>query len=270
MDNWIPEALQDAPFFKAGEDGTPKTQEAVLADLTNAASHMGNSLRIPSKESTPEQIAEFMVKASERIPGLMPTPDLDNPESINSIMSKLGKPGSLDGYKVPEGMNESLNLADIKAMAMDLGMTQSQFNLNISKMSERATEAGESLQTALATDREALKEVWGDALAKNRAEVAQFLALDPDVPAAVVEAFKADTLPADQVQWLHKLAGLGEEGNELQNQDGGSTTITPFEASERAGELQLRLLGMRGTEGNYQQLVAKRIEYMRIAGAGAH
>lgn len=93
-------------------------------------SRMGNSVRIPNSESSPEETAAFY--------------------------QKLGMPESPDGYTVGEGMEEMLD--GFKPMAHSAHLTQRQFDHFAYAQGAAAEAAEESLRAS----EERLKSKWGD------------------------------------------------------------------------------------------------------------
>jgi len=93
-------------------------------------SRMGNSVRIPHSESSPEEVASFY--------------------------HKIGMPESPEGYKVGEGMEEALE--SFRPLAHSANLTQQQFD-------KIATEQGRAIQAAeeaLVASEERLRGKWGD------------------------------------------------------------------------------------------------------------
>ena len=124
-DDWIPEQLRNAPYFKPTEDGTPRTVEQVIADLEGAASLQGDlsssHIRIPDREDS-DAVKAATVKALENIPGLTVIPTGDDPEQREALLKSIGRPESADKYVAPEGA-DGLELDSVREQALADGWT---------------------------------------------------------------------------------------------------------------------------------------------------
>ena len=246
--NWlesIPEELRSASFIKPGDDGKAKPLSQVVADLNDAAQYMGNSLRIPGPDAGDDKWSEFHAKVQERVPGLMQTPNLEDPDSLNATFGKLGRPEGADGYKTPEGVDlPPEQLGEIKALAHKANMTQHQFNDYLSTVSETHKTAAEQATAKHQEAITALKGEWGAAYDQRVGQVADFLKTNGTTPAYVIEALEAGSLPADQVRWLHSLADtVSNEDGQFHRQEGdtGQPMLSPEEAKMRVAEIVDRM-----------------------------
>lgn len=246
--NWlesIPEELRGASFIKPGDDGKAKPLSQVVADLNDAAQYMGNSLRIPGPDAGEDKWKEFHTKVQERVPGLMPTPNLEDPESLNATFGKLGRPEGAEGYKTPEGVDlPAEQLGELKALAFKANMTQRQFTDYLSNW----TEANQTAQQQAAAKHQeaisALQGEWGAAYEERVGQVADFLKTNSATPPYVLEALAAGNLPADQVRWLHSLAeAVGNEDGQFHQQESGAgpALVSPEEAKMRVAEIVDRM-----------------------------
>jgi hypothetical protein len=258
--NWrdaLPEQLRDAPFLNKAD----KPLEQVIADLTNAAGHMGNSIRIPGPDADDEAIAKFRSQAVEKIPGLMAVPDPDSDDYV-ATLQKLGMPEAADKYKVPEDCPiEGEDLGRLMAEAHKHGLTQKQFAGQLGDLIAQVNDAKERQQLQADEQRAILKGEWGEAFDDRSAAVDQFLAEAP-------EALRNMPKDAETMRWLYGLAESFNEGNEAARQaDGGRATLTPGEALEQANEVLMRLKDMRRVDNPqlYDQLMNKRIDLLRKA-----
>jgi hypothetical protein len=247
-DDWlqsIPEELRSASFIRPGEDGKPKPLAQVVADLNDAAQYMGNSLRIPGPDAGADDLRKFHDRVMEKIPGLMPTPNLEDPDSLNQTFAKLGRPEGADGYKAPDGITmDPEQLGQLKAIAHKANLTQKQFADYLANWSEADSgvreQAAAKHQEAVA----ALKGEWGAAYDERVGQINAFLKTNSATPQYVLEALEAGTLPAEQVRWLYAMADAvgNEDGQFFQQQgDTGAPLVAPDEAKARIAEITARL-----------------------------
>ncbi len=253
-ENWkdsLPEQIKDAPYFKNAE-----SVDQVLADLTNAAQWQGQSIRIPGEDATPEALGEFHQNLMSKVPGLMPTPNTEDPESLSATFAKLGRPDTPDGYSVPEGV--TMDVTALKAFAHANNLTAQQFSGLVSQMNQSQAEAGEQYQAELQGQYATLNQEWGAAYEQNMTDIGKLLATAPE---SVQQAYKDRTLPADQLRWLHSISQLGEESAEVPGQGDGAPVIpTPEQAELQLAELEDRLFKMEASDPAYQALNAKRMQ----------
>ena len=263
-DNWIPEPLRDAPFFKGGEDGTVKTAEQVMADLTNAAQHMGNSIRIPSADEGDEAMQSFVMRASEKIPGLMPVPKEGDDEVMSTVWANLGRPNDADGYQVPEGIEVS---KEAKDAAFAMNMTQSQFQAMVTNNNAQAQSQMQAQQEAAEAAMAELKTEWGAAFDQRSEKVAGLLK-NSEAPEYLMSALAEGKLPAGDLKWLYAVAdSLGSEGAELTHHQGGEAILSPDLALAELSGLENREDKAMWTPSHpdYQRLNKRRLELMKLA-----
>jgi len=242
-ENWIPEPLRDAPFFKAGE-GESKTPEQVLADLNNAAQHLGNSLRIPAADAGPEAAAEAARKAAERMPDyLMVRPNPDDQDAMGSIFATLGRPNEASEYRLPEieGVDwEGQDLSKVKANAHAMNLTQDQFAAMVSEQVSTQSEASRASQEALDADLEALKGEWGAAYEQRR-ELISGLLKSSEAPEYLSAMLVDGKLPARDMKWLYAMAdAMGSEGSELSAHGREEAIESPDQARIKIHEIMNR------------------------------
>lgn len=250
------EVLKSAPFLKDATD-----PQAFFDQLTNAAGHMGNSIRMPGPDAGNDDINAFEAKVLEKYPRLMPVPDPEDTEAIGSVMQKLGAPTEADGYKLPDGLEVSDDAAKaFREEALELGLTQAQFEKQVKKIVDRGEVAQSQAQQAMQESVDALKAEWGNAYSERMDEIKSFLSSSEGVPEAVARGFTDNTLDGNTLKWLHSLSALGaEEGQTNLQKDGGMRALTPAETQARIGELSAQIFAA-GAKDNprYSQWVAER------------
>ena len=274
-ENWIeslPEALQEAPYFKPTEDGTPRQLDQVIADLSNAAKLQGDltstHIRIPSADD-PDSLAAARAKAMEKIPGITALPGEDDEEGWEKFYNSAGRPEKAAGYKLPEdkdGALKGIDLDVLREQAFKNGLTQRQFDNHVAQLTGERASMTEAQQAQMEEGRAKLKEKWGAAYEERRGLVAEFLKQDATVPAEICEAFANDMLNPETVLWLHSLAdSISSEDSQLAGQRGGANEPTPDEAIEQVSEIEARLFKMRKSDPDYQRLVDKRMRLLKKA-----
>lgn len=268
----LPEALaplRDAAFFKAGEDGAVKPLEQVISDLSNAAQHLGNSIRMPGPDAGESDIAEFQGRVMEKVPGLMAVPNPDDNDGRMAIFNKLGRPETSEDYKLPEiaGIDWSQhNMGQTKARAHQYGMTQPQFTQMITDQMTDSTSAQESATHELGEQVAALKQEWGAGYEARIAKVKGLLD-SSGAPEELTKGVNSGSLNAASMRWLYAMAdSLGSEGKELTNHGKqGEITTTPEEALEQLNELERRPELWDAASPDHKRLVNKRVDLMRLA-----
>jgi hypothetical protein len=120
----LPEALRDMPQIKS-----IKGAADLATQFVNQQSLIGNSLRIPTADTSEEQTASFYQKLSE-VPGVVRMPGEGADEAVmNEFYGKMGVPATPNEYQVslPEGATlepEFLQQATASAHALKLSNTQ--------------------------------------------------------------------------------------------------------------------------------------------------
>lgn len=265
----LPDELKGAPIFKPAEDGTIKSVEQVVIDLTNLTQQAGNSLRMPGPDAGDDDIAAFQTKVMAKVPGLMVMPNIEDADNIAAHFGKMGKPATAEEYKTPdiEGFELS-NSGEVKAQAHAMNMTQAQFSSWVTNQAAGMAAQGTALTAQHEEQTGVIKTEWGAAYEQNQIAVGKLLKENKLTPPELVEAFDKGELPATMMRYLLNLSELGAEGGTFQQQTEGSDTIpVPEEAMSQLTEVENRLFakGMRPGMPEYELLVAKRNKLMRQA-----
>lgn len=140
--------------------GFQSTDDALKA-YVNLEAMVGNSVRIPSDDASPEAKNEFLNKIKD-IEGIL-IKDSDD------FYTKLGRPETSDAYKfeieqtrvnqVP-GLSE--DLAEFQTKAHELGLTQEQASALVDMRIQGMTQSEESLIAERDASVDALKKTWGN------------------------------------------------------------------------------------------------------------
>lgn len=258
-----------APEFARGWDQVKnsETQEDFYNRVGELRSHVGNSIRIPGEDASAEDVQAFHTKLQEKVPGLMATPDMDNEETLNGLLKRMGRPDDVSGYSDVSGEELKFNdgqLADMKGLAHDLGLTKKQFEKLATIVggenfvsADKATESNAANITAIQTE-------WGLSAEAKYQETVNF-AKTAGAPEALVKALVAKEIDAPTVFWLNALAKGSSEKSNISHQPNNTSgnVLTPMEAQERINEM------LRNPDHAYHHgdtIARKRMhEYMELA-----
>jgi hypothetical protein len=160
--------LRDDPSLKDFND-----LPALAKSYKEQKAFIGNSIRPPGPDASPEARKEFYEKLQKHAPDLVPFRDGDA-EAEKVVWGRLGRPDKREAYefKVPDGVD--INIEALRDAAEAGGMTKGQFT----KLAEKAVAGAQQAALATSKDREALRTEWGAAYEtklKNAAAVAQRL-----------------------------------------------------------------------------------------------
>lgn len=215
-----PEYVTEWDEFKNSD-----SPEKFFDQLKNHRSMIGQSIRIPTGEAGAEQMNEFYNKIQTKVPGLMRTPDPDDPAQIRDVYSKLGLPENADGYNTAEDIGiDPETLGTYKALAHEAGLTKGQFNKFIKDLGQRTKERNESAQSAKSEDLAGLRGEWGLAF-EQRAGICAKVAARTGAPEALCEAIGKGEADAKTMKWLYNLSTQlgGERMNFVSDEPSGPT-----------------------------------------------
>jgi hypothetical protein len=226
--NWkdnLPEFAKDWQEVKTSE-----TQDDFYKQMADHRAMLGQSIRIPSKEASAEQMEEFYGKVQSKVDGLMRVPDIENDEQFASTMQKFGAPDSVDGYNIemenntfsPEEFNE------LKGMAHDAKLTKRQFKSVAEKMLASKNANAEASTQALENNRAELNKLWGAAMSDRKTIVAE-LAKRSEAPESLLKQIENDTVPAATMEWMYKMSQQFDGGIQIATQE--QMAAAPMEAS---------------------------------------
>ena len=231
----LPEGLREAPFLAKAENA-----EAALQELQNASQFMGNSIRIPTDQSSDEEKAAFRLKAMEKIPGLTSIPESDDIDGVVAMLKTLGMPDDPATYEIdlPEGRQLPTDFESMQKLAHKWGMTKAQFKGMMSEMSSDQWSKVDQSEEARKTDLDGLDVEWGAATATNKAIIDNFLSKS-SAPQSIIDAVKDGQMNATDMRWLHSVAKGVQGGTlELAPQDNRSEgAVSPEEATAQIQEI---------------------------------
>ena len=248
-----------------------------LADISNVgalaqnyidqANYLGNAIRPPGPEASPEQKKEFYAKIREHAGDvLVPRPDPEDQESLTAFSKAMGLPDKPDGYTTPQIENFNPQSYDAARETFHkLGLTDVQAQGLAAYRHQEMTEEYNAVMASHTEQHAALQQEWGMTYQPRMDALGNWLVAEK-APPAIAEAVKQ--MPTDQIKFLHSImTRLGEGEGKTQHQQGGADGggLPPAEALERAAELMARLTKMNPGDPAYAGLAAKRLEYMKMA-----
>lgn len=230
----LPVEYKEAPQLKDTKD-----LPSLAKQFIDLQGHLGNSIRIPSKDAAPEAIAEFQRKLVERVPGLYYMPKDGDEEGVKALRTKLGTPADPKDYEVPvaEGAQE---VPGFREAAHKLGLTKTQ----VKELATWYNGMNKAALDAFAADHtkgmQQLEAEWGAAKDTKIANIVK-LAERTNAPKELVEMAKAGKLGPGTMKWLDGLVkSIGTEGVNLTKDTTGTNVLTPAEASLQINEIMAR------------------------------
>lgn len=238
----------------------------------DAQSHIGASIRIPGEDASEEDRSAFYQKLVDKAPGLIPTPDLEDPASIEAFMKTLGKPDVHTDYEVPGVEGVQVDDNRIKLMqesALEVGMTKKQFSNFLTKMYEADAMAIDVAANSVEEDALSLKKDWG-VTHENRMKALEDKLKLSDAPPELVAAVKAQTAGSETVKWLDAMfEKFSGETGEINNQPGDASNdgVDVAEAIARATEIRNKLTkgDVAHNSPEYAALLKKLLKYEQMA-----
>lgn len=257
----LPESVREWDEVKNSENS-----EAFYEQMGNMRSRMGRSITLPASEAGDEEWGKFNASLQEKVPGLMPTPDFDDPESVTSLLSRMGRPEEANAYEIPE--IEGIELPEdrqtvLREAALKANLTTKQFNTLLSEVLADDAQNFEAAQAAQAEQDRILDEKWGNAkpskLKAAESVAKTFFGKDSTLEGA----------PANVIMGLAEIAKqMGGEGSQLLQMgegDADAPAMTPDEAAENASIVRNKLANMPPSDPAYNSLVNKLVKYEKLA-----
>lgn len=141
-----------------------KSVEDLAKSYIHQSKMVGGSIRIPGEDAGEEQWNEFYSKF-QNVPGLMRAPDFDNPESMEQVFNKLGRPETPEGYNIelPEDVVaiEGDEIQAFYKQAHELGLTKKQVEAMVNSRAEDIRGQMAQAEKAREAAEMQLKTQWG-------------------------------------------------------------------------------------------------------------
>jgi len=225
----LPEELKDHATLKDIKD-----VGGLAKSFVDTMAVQGQMIRIPGPDAGDEARAAFHTKLTDKVPGLIPTPDPENAETMNALYSRMGRPEDAIGYDHPEGV-DATQMADFAKLAHSLGLTKTQYSGMLSSLVEFTTEKTDAANDAFVAAERALKQEWGIVYEDNL-QLVNSVMKGTKAPAEMMEMAASGTLSAESRKWLYNIGiQLGTEG--INFDDADSTRLAPSEARARSKEI---------------------------------
>lgn len=258
----LPEFARDWNEVKQSD-----SMESFLNRIGEQRSFLGSAIRIPSDDASQEDIDSFDQKLLDKVPSLMKTPDLENPDSLNMVLKKLGKPDEASGYGDVEGEDVHFDegqLDELKNIAHELGLTKKQFSKFVEKVGKENFETRSLEGEYTAGEVKRIQEEWGLA-AEAKYQATLNFAKQAGAPEQLVDALVNKQIDADTVFWLNSMAAkIGEDGKaSFEPNNSTGSVLTPAEAQERINEILSN--PNHGYHKGDPASRAKMHEYMKLA-----
>lgn len=218
-----------------------KDLTGLAKSYVNAQKMIGNSVRIPGEDAGEEQLSDFYEKLT-KVPGVMRTPNPDDPDSLNDFLNKIGRPETPDGYRldIPDGLDiEKEQLGSFLQDAHKIGLTNSQTNHLLQKQLGAEAKAQEAFQAKSEEAIKTLKEAWGsdfDTRLKGAQELASMYEEQYGTDMSELIA-QAGTNPA-LVQILADQAKTFTEQGVMKGSQKLNYGVTPSEARAQIDEIK--------------------------------
>ena len=257
----FPDELKSAPSLRDFTD-----VEALAASYVEQSQFLGNAIRPPGPEASSEARQKFYAQIQEHAGDkLVPRPDPEDQETINAYAKAMGRPDDATGYTPPQIDNFDNNLFDAARDTFhSLGLT----NKQAQGLAEYRFKAESATMEANMAERNRqhgeLEQEWGVTYQPRIDNLGKWLKAD-NAPEDIADHVK--DLPSSQVKFLFDIyTRLGAGGEANNNQRGDEPAeMPPAEALSRANEIMTRLHKMHPGDPEYQGLVMKRVEYMKMA-----
>lgn len=241
---------------------------SLAQQFIDGQSMIGNSIRVPGPEAGADAWKAFHEKLTTKVPTLIPTPDPDNPDVMNALYSKMGRPESPDKYEHPEGV-DATQMGQFATLAHSLGLTKSQYKSMVQAVHDFNTKSADMETTAFLEGQRALKQEWGIVYEDNLQLVDQVMK-GTGAPAEMLVLGANKKLPPDTTKWLYNIGKqLGTEGVNF-SKDEFSSRVTPSEAKARSAEILADRKGPYWDRAHpqHREFVQKVVDLNRAAAAG--
>src|SRR3990172_1966912 len=239
MSTWkdeLPDDLKASPALKDITD--VKTLAKTYVDQQV---FLGSSLRLPGPDAGDDDRKAFHTKLLEKVPGLIPTPNPDDPELMGALFRKFGQPEKPDGYTLPKDVEPPEE--DVKALreiAHKAGLSNKQFQHMVKELHSINATSQQLQEIETQNGIKNLRNEWGIAF-EDRLSLAQKALVVTKAPQTLVDAVKDGTAGPDTIKWLHGLAKqIGAEGINMAGAEGGASInvrLTPIEARAQIQEM---------------------------------
>jgi len=245
-----------------------KDVAGLAKQFVDTLSAQGQMIRIPGPDAGDDALIAFHTKLSDKVPGLIPTPNPENAEQMNALYKQMGRPDEVTGYEHPEGV-DATQMVEFAALAHGLGLTKAQYSKMVGSLHEFTTKKADADNDAFVAAQRALKQEWGIVYEDNLQLVSSVMK-GTGAPDSMMELAADNKLPPDAVKWLYNIGKqLGTEGINF-DKDEGTTRLSPSEAKARSKEIMDDEQGpyWNGAHPQHKEFVQRVVDLNRAAAAG--
>ena len=231
-----------------------------LKGHVNAASLVGNSIRVPGEDAGESDKQEFYQKLMNHAPDLMLKPDFSEQEQANEFWQTLGKPDDLAKYEMPEDIKLPDEVQqEMRQIGFEADMTAAQFNKWAKGMAERHNQTVEKSTTEIENQMAELKNEWGMTVDERLGAAKKMN--DEFYPGRDFESLT----PAEKKSLYNisvSMTGAGPQAPNVPPQGGG---MTPQEAREQAAEIMRKVHDPKSglDHGEKMNLINKRMKLLQ-------
>lgn len=204
---------------------------------------LGNSVRIPGPDASPEARQEFYQKLTN-VPGITRLPDPNDKAATDQFYAALGRPESPDKYNFELDQDVNLvpeDLQNFKELAHATGLTNEQANKLVAFESARAKAAEQAAMQSREQAVEALKSEWGNdfqnRLTGAKEMVSYYASKYPDAVNELINS-PAGNNPALLVMLSELYSGMKEKGVVIPNSQSLNYGVSPEEAIQQINEIK--------------------------------
>ena len=264
--NWrdnLPDDLKDHASLKDVKD-----VGGLAKQFIDTLSAQGQMIRIPGAEAGGDALQAFHTKLSDKVPGLIPTPDPDNAEQMGALYTRMGRPAEAIGYEHPDGVDPT-QMGDFASLAHTLGLTKTQYKGMLTELVKHTVVKQEATDEQFHVDSRALKQEWGIVYEDNL-QLVQSVMKGTGAPKEFLELAADGKLPADSLKWLYNIGKqLGSEGINF-SKDESSSRLAPAEAKARSAEIMADEAGpyWDSAHPQHKEYVQRVVDLNRAAAAG--
>jgi len=183
-----------------------KDVASLAQQFVDQQSYLGSAIRVPSEDASKEDQQKFFEKIQKHAPHLMPRPEAGNQESLDAVLTALGRPDESTGYEnveIPDVLTfDDARMTAFKEMAHKHGLTKDQFNGMLGDVLAVDAQAQTAMNEATVTSRQAIEQEWG-AVFKERESQAIAAAEATGAPEAIIQMAKDGKIGGDDAYIGH-------------------------------------------------------------------
>jgi hypothetical protein len=259
----LPEELRSAPFIGKATDIND-----AIGKLAHAAQYMGQAIKKPALDASPEDLEAFYDKFSD-VPGMAKLPGLDDIDAQVALLEKLGAPTEAASYELPAleqfEWDESI-AGDLKKYAKEAGMTKAQFNKFATLIGTQEQQVASTNTTEREEARKAVREAWGESLGEREDLIRGWMDKS-SAPEEMMELLNDKNLPLSTMEWLLSVAGQFKGDVTPISKDGPNHTpaLAPAQARMRIEEILRHPAYFDGASPLHKDMINEMLKMQALA-----